>query len=70
MSVIMQTHLVCDGKDCEKSFGTDGLNLPGREHRENMVLHGWRHDGGKDYCSECWDIRFQEKKNAKKNRFG
>ena len=68
MSIITETYLLCDGKDCKKSFGIENRERSSKVHRELMIIEGWKNSCGKDYCRECWDNILAEKAEMKRLR--
>lgn len=51
MSVVIKTHIVCDG--CGKPFGEAALHRTALGHRENAKQHGWHKIDSEDYCADC-----------------
>lgn len=53
MSAVIETFLMCDGRECYNTFGVDQRSDKASRQRVNAKLNGWVTKFSKDYCPEC-----------------
>ena len=56
MSVVIETLIFCDGKDCALDgpyCDGDGRSESAMSQRRGFEINGWRRVGSKDYCPHC-----------------
>lgn len=55
MSIVIETFLICDG--CGENFGVDDRMQTGKTHRLRAKAEGWKVYNGKDFCSDCINLK-------------
>ena len=53
MSVVIETHIQCDGRHCPETFGLDDRSKTAGQHRKEFKFESWTNRGGRDYCPDC-----------------
>lgn len=66
MSLIIETHIICDS--CGNDFGIDMRHLKGFLQRKSAKLQGWIYSGNKDLCPDCRPINKKGNYHSKKSK--
>lgn len=68
MSVVIETFLICDFRECGENFGVDNRNQNVKQQRIDAKANGWKYVSGKDFCPKCILKLKEEKINQLLNK--